>query len=62
MGNVLTSGTIYPTKPHEQFEKSTKILKEVIDRHKISIIAIGNGTASRDTEEFVSKYVAKGTE
>jgi uncharacterized protein len=62
MGNVLASGTVYPTKPHEQFEKSAKVLKEVISKHKISIIAIGNGTASRETEEFVSKFIAKSTE
>ncbi|MHA1975726.1 MAG: Tex-like N-terminal domain-containing protein [Candidatus Hodarchaeales archaeon] len=62
MGNVLSSGTVYPTKPHEQFERSTKVLKEIIEKHKIKIIAIGNGTASRETEEFVSKYIAKGTE
>ncbi len=62
MGNVLASGTVYPTKPHEQYEKSAKVLKDIIQKHKISIIAIGNGTASRETEEFVSKYIAKGTD
>ncbi len=62
MGNVLASGTVYPTKPHEQFEKSANVLKDIISKHNISIIAIGNGTASRETEEFVSKYIAKGTE
>ncbi|MCK5344191.1 MAG: RNA-binding transcriptional accessory protein, partial [Candidatus Heimdallarchaeota archaeon] len=62
MGNVLANGTVYPTKPHEQFEKSALVLKEIIEKHKISIIAIGNGTASRETEEFVSKYIAKTTD
>ena len=62
MGSVLTTGTIYPTKPHEQFERAAHELKEVIRKHDITIIAIGNGTASRETEEFVSKYIAKGTE
>ena len=61
MGDVLISGTVYPTKPHEQFEKSAKVLKDIIEKHKITIIAIGNGTASRETEEFVSKYLAKNT-
>ncbi|MHA1993940.1 MAG: Tex-like N-terminal domain-containing protein [Candidatus Hodarchaeales archaeon] len=60
MGNVLASGTVYPTKPHEQYEKSAKVLKDIVQKHKISIVAIGNGTASRETEEFVSKYIAKG--
>jgi uncharacterized protein len=62
MGNVLETGTIYPTKPHEQYEKSASKLKELIGNFNINIIAIGNGTASRETEEFVSKYVAKGTD
>ncbi len=62
MGNVLETGTIYPTKPHEQYEKSASTLKELIRKFNITIIAIGNGTASRETEEFVSKYVAKGTD
>ncbi|PWI46736.1 RNA-binding transcriptional accessory protein [Candidatus Heimdallarchaeota archaeon B3_Heim] len=62
MGNVLANGTVYPTKPHEQFEKSAQVLKGIIEKHKISIIAIGNGTASRETEEFVSKYIAKATD
>jgi uncharacterized protein len=61
LGNLLTTGTIYPTKPHEQYEKAAFTLKEVIRKYKIPLIAIGNGTASRETEEFVSKYVAKGT-
>ncbi|MHA1945016.1 MAG: Tex-like N-terminal domain-containing protein [Candidatus Hodarchaeales archaeon] len=62
MGNVLETGTIYPTKPHEQYEKSALTLKELIRKFDIKVIAIGNGTASRETEEFVSKYVAKGTD
>ena len=62
MGNVLETGTVYPTKPHEQYEKSASIINELIKKFNITIIAIGNGTASRETEEFVSKYVAKGTD
>ena len=62
MGTVLKTGTIYPTKPHEQYEGAAHELREVIRIHDISLIAIGNGTASRETEEFISKYVAKGTD
>jgi uncharacterized protein len=62
LGTVLKSGTIYPTKPHEQFEKAAHELKELIRQHDITIVAIGNGTASRETEEFVSKYIAKNTD
>ncbi|MCK4847481.1 MAG: helix-hairpin-helix domain-containing protein, partial [Candidatus Heimdallarchaeota archaeon] len=60
MGNLLETGTVYPTKPHEQYEKSASTLNEIIRKFKITVIAIGNGTASRETEEFVSKYIAKG--
>ncbi|MHA1941539.1 MAG: helix-hairpin-helix domain-containing protein [Candidatus Hodarchaeales archaeon] len=62
LGNVLATGTIYPTKPHEQFEKAAQTLKNLINKHSIPLIAIGNGTASRETEEFVSNYIAKGTD
>ncbi|MGA1845841.1 Tex family protein [Deferribacter abyssi] len=56
-GKLLSYGVIYPTEPQNDYINSKKtILKEIIT-HNIDIIAIGNGTASRETEEFISKII-----
>ena len=53
-GNVLEIATIYPHEPKNEKEKSAQILKNLIDKYKVQIIAIGNGTASRESEAFVA--------
>lgn len=53
-GKVLDIKVIYPTEPHLKIEESKEILKELIKKYGINIIAIGNGTASRESEKFVS--------
>lgn len=60
-GNVLDIAVIYPTAPHNDIEKSKKVLLELIDKYKIDLIAIGNGTASRESAEFVADAI-KGTD
>ena len=52
-GNLLDYATIYPTEPRNQVEKSTSIVSDLMKKHDIDVIAIGNGTASRETELFV---------
>lgn len=52
-GKVLDTGVVYPTPPKSLIEESKEILKKLIDKHDVDIIAIGNGTASRETELFV---------
>lgn len=59
-GNVLDIAVIYPTAPHNDIENSKKKLLELIDKYKIELIAIGNGTASRESAEFVADAI-KGT-
>lgn len=59
-GNVLEIATIYPHEPKNEKEKSAQILKNLIDKYKVQIIAIGNGTASRESEAFVASTI-KGT-
>lgn len=54
-GKLLNHGVIYPTKPHEKIEEARKILVEEIKKFGIDLIVIGNGTASRETELFVSE-------
>ncbi len=59
-GNVLAIEVIYPTEPKKDYEGSKKKILELIDKYKIDLIAIGNGTASRESQEFVADVI-KGT-
>ncbi|KXZ39076.1 uncharacterized protein SAMN05661008_01396 [Alkalithermobacter thermoalcaliphilus JW-YL-7 = DSM 7308] len=56
-GKLIDTQTIYPTPPQNEIEKSKTILKEMIKKHDVDIIAIGNGTASRESEMFVSELI-----
>ena len=52
-GKPLNISVIYPTEPHNKIEESKKIVLELIDKYNVDIIAIGNGTASRESEAFI---------
>ena len=56
-GKVLDTATIYPTAPQNDVENSKKTLLDLIKKDNINIIAIGNGTASRESEQFVSDVI-----
>ncbi|HNY82512.1 MAG TPA: Tex family protein [Thermotogota bacterium] len=58
-GMFLDHATIYPHAPHHAKSESEKILSELYERHPFEIVAIGNGTASRETEAFVADWIAK---
>ncbi len=53
-GKFLYQNTIYPTAPQNKVVESKEIIKSIIDEYNIDIIAIGNGTASRESEEFIA--------
>jgi uncharacterized protein len=53
-GKFLESHTIYPTPPREDNTGAAATLRALIERHQVAVIAIGNGTASRETDAFVS--------
>ncbi len=53
-GKMLEVTAIYPHPPKPDVEKSKLIIKSLLDKYPISIIAIGNGTASRETEQFIA--------
>ena len=53
-GKVVDTAVIYPVKPREEIEKSKSIIKRLITRHKVDVIAIGNGTASKESEIFIA--------
>ena len=56
-GDVLEIATIYPHEPKNEKEKSVEVLKNLINKYKVNIIAIGNGTASRESEAFVASAI-----
>mgnify|MGYP004459427493 FL=1 len=56
-GKKLEIAVIYPHEPHNKYEESKKILIDLIKKYKVEIIAIGNGTASRESEKFVSQVI-----
>lgn len=56
-GKLLDYTTVYPTKPQNDVEGAKKTLKQLIEKHDIDIISIGNGTASRESEQFVSEML-----
>ena len=56
-GKVLDTTVIYPTHSKEQVEKSKQKLLELINKHNVDIISIGNGTASKETEIFAADVI-----
>ena len=56
-GEVLEIATIYPHEPKNEKEKSAQVLKSLIDKYHVNIVAIGNGTASRESEAFVASTI-----
>lgn len=56
-GEVLNISKIYPHMPVNDKEKSNKLVLELVDKYNVDLIAIGNGTASRESEEFIAKLI-----
>lgn len=56
-GNMIKVETIYPHEPHNKKEEAKKILRDLIQKYDINLIAIGNGTASRESEMFVADAI-----
>ena len=58
-GKLLATTTVYPTEPQNKVEEAKKELKELINKYDINMIAIGNGTASRESEKFVADMISE---
>lgn len=58
-GKLLDYTTVYPTKPQNDVDGAKKTLKGLIEKYNIDIISIGNGTASRESEQFVSEMIGE---
>ncbi len=56
-GKVLDTTVVYPTPPQNKTQEAAKTLKELIEKHGVTAIAIGNGTASKESEIFVADLI-----
>lgn len=56
-GKVLDTGVIYPVPPHNKIEEAKKIIKNLVKKHNVQMFAIGNGTASHETEVFAAEVI-----
>lgn len=61
-GKYLEGATVYPTPPFNKIAETEEVFDRLIQTHKVSLIAIGNGTASRETEQIVANYIQKRKE
>ena len=58
-GKLLEVAVVYPTPPQRRVEEAERVLLAMIDRHSVDLIAIGNGTASRETEAFIAALIRR---
>ncbi|MBQ4100800.1 MAG: RNA-binding transcriptional accessory protein [Oscillospiraceae bacterium] len=56
-GKVLDTGVVYPTPPHNKIAEAKKIISSLVLKHGVNVIAIGNGTASRESEQFIAGLI-----
>ena len=58
-GKVLDTAVIYPTKPQERIPESERVVTRLVEKYGVDIIAIGNGTASKESEIFIANLLKK---
>ena len=58
-GKVIDTAVIYPTKPREEIEKSSRVVESLINKYDVDVVAIGNGTASKESEIFIAGVLKK---
>jgi uncharacterized protein len=56
-GKVLDTGVIYPAPPHKKIDEAKKIIKNFVKKYDVKMFAIGNGTASHETEVFAAEVI-----
>ena len=59
IGKMLEVGVCYPTAPHHKTADAEKLIGGLIDKYKVELIVIGNGTASRETEQFIADLIKR---
>ncbi len=58
-GKLLETGVVYPTPPYKKIKESEAVLAKLVEQYGVNSIVIGNGTASRETEQFVAGLIKK---
>ncbi len=58
-GDVLDTGVIYPVPPHNKIEEAKKTVLSLVKKHNVTVFAIGNGTASHETEVFAADLISE---
>ena len=58
-GRFLDKATVYPTVPKRDIEGTKEILKEMIKKYNVDVISLGNGTASRESEEVIAEIISE---
>lgn len=56
-GKYLAGDTIYPHAPHKRTHHAKKVIRELVQKHKVDLVAIGNGSACRETEQLVADLI-----
>ena len=56
-GKVLDTVVIYPTAPQNKVEQAKKVLKQLIEKYHVTLISLGNGTASRESEQIIADFL-----
>ncbi|MCG3722653.1 Tex family protein [Vibrio cincinnatiensis] len=59
-GKVLATDTIYPHQPQNQYDRAMQTVAALVKKHHVDLIAIGNGTASRETDSFAADLIKRG--
>ena len=58
-GRFLENTTVYPTAPQNKIKEAKEVLKSLIKKHNVEVISLGNGTASRESEEVISEVISE---
>lgn len=61
LGKLLAHGVCYPTPPQNKFEESKKMILDLIEKYDVDVISLGNGTASRESEKFLSEILKESS-
>ncbi|MCR5587813.1 MAG: RNA-binding transcriptional accessory protein [Lachnospiraceae bacterium] len=56
-GRVMATTVVYPTAPENQIKETKQVLKILVDKYNISLISVGNGTASRESEQVIAEFI-----
>ena len=56
-GRILDTTVIFPTAPQNKVREAKRVLRDLVDKYNISVISVGNGTASRESEQVITEFI-----